>query len=539
MDDTFRACVKGDAGLQTGTLTGSDRAGARRASGAEVTSRYPVSSSATPNTPERRGAVTDERGYLLRRREGSDVPVSPGAAAMLGKGLTDREIAILMTVEQLGVASAEQLARAFFNTHRSAYEALLRLAKNRFLANPGVDPLIIRRSVAHLPPPRNPLYVLDWNGAYLLSRRHGYALTNWRADAAAKINGLIGHDLGVSEVWSYLSAAARATQEERARDRGAFPEPFEGVPLAEAGEDGPPLNPGLPGIRDFSLSMALRNEKAALISPGGSTPVERSTGDPEWHAGGRVLLKPDAAFVFEIMQREQAALRPSSDAPEVPSITGTYGATAPARHEPGNLRDYRGMLPAQASEARGSILSGPLHPRWSPSLSSWHPALLAYPPSSEVMLGAEAKPGAQGRVSYRTLLLEMETGSNNDKDTVLKIKGYNRTIRNYSEAWARCYGNSPRVLVVVLTNRQVQREALKWRTHYYYKQETAVLLTSLEILAEAYGRGDTSGAPSAGKAPGSEHRYALISAPCWLDVMVNKWKTLGEALGLARPSGAR
>lgn len=138
-----------------------------------------------PADPADWRSITDSSGYLLRRRIGSDVPVGPRAAARLSKGFTDREIAILIAVEQLGMVSVEQLARAFFNTHRSAYEFLLVLAKKRFLVNVGVDPQIIRRSVAHRPPPRNPVYALDWNGAYLLSYHYNYALPNWRADTAA------------------------------------------------------------------------------------------------------------------------------------------------------------------------------------------------------------------------------------------------------------------------------------------------------------------------------------------------------------------
>ena len=53
---------------------------------------------------------------------------------------------------------------------------------------------------------------------------------------------------------------------------------------------------------------------------------------------------------------------------------------------------------------------------------------------------------------YRTLLLEMETGSNNSADTAHKIKRYNWVIRFYPELWRNGYGSSPRVLVAVPTN---------------------------------------------------------------------------------------
>jgi hypothetical protein len=132
---------------------------------------------------------------------------------------------------------------------------------------------------------------------------------------------------------------------------------------------------------------------------------------------------------------------------------------------------------------------------------------------------------------YRTLLLEMETGTNNITDTMAKINGYNRLIRTNREAWLSAYGASPRVLVVVPTDQSIEAEALKWRLRYHYKQETALLLTSLQTLARVYG-----GLSVPNHGDGGEsvwRRRALLTQACWLDVMAGRWKTLGEALDLA------
>jgi hypothetical protein len=188
---------------------------------------------------------------------------------------------------------------------------------------------------------------------------------------------------------------------------------------------------------------------------------------------------------------------------------------------------------AEAEQSAESV-----SPRWTTTLDSWRPSLLSYPPSAQVMLTSEKLAADDhDRLYYRALLLEMETGTNNLTDTTAKIKGYNRLIRTNQEAWLSAYGISPRVLVVVPTDSQIEAEALKWRLHYFYKQETAVLLTSLQTLARAYGsevRGsDTSrSSQELGGIEGRHGRHALIEQPCWLDVMVDHWKPLGAALGL-------
>ena len=369
------------------------------------------------HAPDRdRSSITDSRGYLLRQRPGCDVPVGPKAAVHLSKGFTDREIAILVAVEQLGMVSAEQFARAFFNTHRSAYEMLLSMAQKRFLVNPGADPMIIRRAVGHRPPPRNPVYALDWNGAYLLAYKHNHPLSNWRPSTAALISTRLGHNLGVSEIWSYFMAAARATQE------AIMP---------------------LDNRYTYELSLAFQNERAALLTRGNSSSI-RSSVTPS--TIDKVLLQPDGALIL-------AVHRTTSPRSCVPSVSeGTQSEGTPI--------------------TKGPPLVDSTSPRWSATLSSWRPSFLPCPPSSEVMLHNEKLAASDpGFTYYRSLLLEMETGINNITDTMTKIKSYNRVIRTNQEAWTSAYGHSPRVLVVVPSDSQLEGEALKWRLHYFYKQE--------------------------------------------------------------------
>src|SRR4051794_22390924 len=81
-------------------------------------------------------------GTLMRNRE--KVPVSPADALRLSAGLTSRDIALLIYVEQLGMATTEQLARAFFNSPRSAYNRLRLLSERRFLERVAADPATVR-----------------------------------------------------------------------------------------------------------------------------------------------------------------------------------------------------------------------------------------------------------------------------------------------------------------------------------------------------------------------------------------------------------
>ncbi|MBF6611563.1 MAG: replication-relaxation family protein [Chloroflexi bacterium] len=444
--------------------------------------------------------ITDRRGYLLRQRPGSSVAVGPAAALLLSDGLTDREIAAMKFVEQLGVVTAEQLARAFFNTTRSAYETLQPLVRRRFLANIGADPAQIRRAVGHRPPPRNPAYILDWNGAYHLSTHHDYELRNWRPSTVALITSRFAHNLGISEVWSYLLAASRATHE---------------LNLVSPSED----------LWRYRLSLGLRNERASLLTQRGAREAADSmmaadslgalgspgypgsmSGQERAKVRDRVLLQPDATFILAIREMgEQAALPPDPQEPPVGSVGAAHGA--PHAIRPGH--DDRSPSP-----------------RWNPASESWEPAILSDPPYGAAMAVSEKLAARNHQETYyRALLLEMETGANNSKDVINKITAYNRLIRTNELAWTGAFGIGPRLLVVTRTALQIDALAKIWRTHYFHSsKETSVLMTSLQTLARVYGAHGRSGRGD---------RRALIEQPCWLDVMAAgapAWMTLGEAL---------
>ncbi|HKP53213.1 MAG TPA: hypothetical protein VJ183_11250 [Chloroflexia bacterium] len=61
----------------------------------------------------------------------------------------------------------------------------------------------------------------------------------------------------------------------------------------------------------------------------------------------------------------------------------------------------------------------------------------------------------------------------------------------------------PRVLVVVRNKDQIERTAIMWRREFAHRAETAVLVTSLQHLADVYSQG----------------RRGIIELPCWLDVL--------------------
>jgi hypothetical protein len=395
---------------------------------------------------------------------------------------------LLKAVEQLGVMTSEQLARAFFNSPRSAYNRLLLLVERRFLVRLGVDAATIQTAVGYQGSDqaagsarqrKNPAYVLDWNGYYLLSVHHNYPVSNWRPATAAVITSRFGHTLGISEIWSYLVAAARATHDldHSARDPWRYRLSVWHLDEGQA---------QLTTARSSALASAsAASASAPTATAFGVTGTFGDAHDPGRSApakAGKVLLQPDAVLMVAIRQ-----LGPAQQG----------GEGTPFRNG-------------------GSDRSAPGNPRWNPTLQSWEPALLqGIPPPMATSAGE--KPGA---LIYRSLLLEMETGSNNRSDSVSKVEAYNRLIRSNERAWRGAYGNAPRVLVVVRTDNQLAPLADLWRAMYAVRAETSVLLASLQTLARTYGAG----------------RPALIDEPCWYDVMATPqpaWKTLGEVLRIS------
>lgn len=441
------------------------------------------------------------------------VPVSAADALRLSAGFTARDIALLVCVEQLGMATTEQLARAFFNSPRSAYNRLRLLSQHRFLARVAADPETIRIAVGtggrrrrgsrdnqsdHLQISKtrswNPAFSLDQNGYFLLTAHHGYRARNWHASTAGAVTSRFSHTIGVSEVWSYLVAAARATQE---LDPHMSPED----PWRYR------LNVGFLTERQ-SMLTAKRAATAANASKsvGDSLSHSLDSGGPDGvaHTRGRskALLRPDGALILAICELGW----PDDD----DVAHGVEERTTP--------------------EVRSCNVG---NARWDPSLHSWQQALLPVAPPRAVMTAHETP----GGTIYRSLLLEMETGSNHPGMLKDKVARYNWIVRNRKQAWNSVYGQSPRVLVVVQTDDQIEMQAQIWRSQYIVQAETAVLLTSLQTLSRVYD--------SAGSWMGSEvevgmgmgaarrGRLSLMEQSCWLDVMAlpaPSWKTLKHAL---------
>ncbi len=446
--------------------------------------------------------ITDHNGYLLRNRPGSDVPVGPMEALLLSKGLGARELAILKATERLGVVTTEQVGRAFFNSPRSAYNRLLLLRYRRFVARLGVDVATVRLAIpsphaGDRRPGMNPAYALDWNGYYLLTAHHGYRADNWRAATAAAVTSRVGHELGVSDVWSYLVAAARATQEMETQAAGQ-------------------------ATGRYRLSIGFLNERESVLSVGsgaglrsiGAAPAGVAFQGRRGRAGvkGKVLIQPDGLFVIGARESRATGSLKAQLGAQASGQTGTPRGQQGKEVQQGHL----GQL---GKEGQRGTATGSPNPRWNPTLHSWHPSLLGSVPSPGEWAAGVAS-GDEGDMLYRMLLLEMETGSNDLVDVARKVGGYNRLVQGHRQAFHMAYGPSPRVLVVVRTDAQIEGQARTWYNYCRIGGETSVLLTSLQLLARIYRRG----------------RLALVSEPCWLDIMAppeRRWKTLAASLDLA------
>ena len=67
-----------------------------------------------------------------------------------------------------------------------------------------------------------------------------------------------------------------------------------------------------------------------------------------------------------------------------------------------------------------------------------------------------------GRTYYRTLLLEMETGSNKSVDRVSKIKSYNHLIRTNDEVFGSDYPMRSISLSLSPTYSSIGRQCHSW-----------------------------------------------------------------------------
>lgn len=210
------------------------------------------------------GTITNGSGYLTRSRQDtyhnkwSQVPVGPIAVSALSKGLNERDHFILLIAEQLQVVTTEQIARAFFDSPVTARNRVRFLREKRFLASPEADHITVSAAVGRRDGIHNAPLVLDWNGKYLLEHMH-YDLPTWNPATVAQVNNRFGHTLGVSELWSYMAAAARST--------------YDGIPelAATVGPQGETETRAEAGAREEvirsrdRLAIGLLNERESVI----------------------------------------------------------------------------------------------------------------------------------------------------------------------------------------------------------------------------------------------------------------------------------
>ena len=445
------------------------------------------------------GIITTGAGYLRRTRPDtyhhrwSKVPVGPVAAQELSKGLTERDHLILLMAEQSRVLTIEQVERAFFTRHITARKRIRLLRERRFLATPEVDHRVLSAAVGRRAGTHNAPLVLDWNGKYLLEHLH-YDLRSWDPATVAQVNSQFGHTLGVSEVWSYIAAAARATHER-------VPQVGAAIKQATARDAGDAGDAGESKDTKNQLAIGLLNERESVVyyegCTGWSLELRRAKAQGE---GTDSEAGVEAQIVQERSKRWRYRPLVKPDATLVLSVTS--GAQE---------REY-------FEAARKVNSKSPVNYQ-----GSWHDALLSAIPPPAAMRAAEHL----GSTRYRYVFVEMGTGTNSSRDMVHKIGRYNRLYSLLTEgdmmhgqSWRTLFGSTlPTIIVAVRDRSQVEGQVMLWRTHYSGKSPGTVILANLELLAFAYARG----------------RSRLLTQRCWLDVMRPegpKWSPLGDILGL-------
>ncbi|HKP53212.1 MAG TPA: hypothetical protein VJ183_11245 [Chloroflexia bacterium] len=535
--------------------------------------------------------VTSSSGYLLRERPPDkrtnwpSVPVGRAASLRLAHGLTEREVEIMRFAERFRMVTLHQVRRAFFNSDIPAFKLVHKLRMGRFLAKLDIPAAALRSSLglgaeaAMASDVPDVVLVLDWNGYYYL-RYHadpdaplGYGevdeerqrpgsgeglITRWHPASVAQTTSRLGHTLAVSDVWSYVTAAARATYE---RPTPQYPDdPIKyrlKVFVLNEREAGVPLNPSASFISLASAPRVLDKASQSTRSP--ASPASSVAG----RSTSKFLLMPDATIAYWF----KVALPSVADIPGIPGIPGIQGmpsshridysiaANPPDSHaakvssgsNPGRLPES--AQPRQSSQsvqpAAPATSHTPHHSLWNPpggwkywepgrkanrydrSLDTWQPAILHDVPfpardnTWDSALFAQSSPFS-ARIRY--LFVELETGANNRANGIAKIAAYNHLYKR-RDIWEQMYGpHFPRVLVVVRTNAQLQRTVALWRGEFALRAQTAVLVTSLERLRDAHSFG----------------RRGLIELPCWLDAFGTGfgegqgpvWRTLDDALGI-------
>lgn len=163
-------------------------------------------------------ALVSPSGYLLRQRpdspthKWSGTPVGADVATRLGRKLDALDLEVLSAVGSHGRMTVEQLWRMLFRSAVTTEKRIRRLCNLRFLAKLEVTPAQLQSWIGRRPSIHNAVVILDWNGAYLLKAREASSL-KWNPATVARLDGHLGHAVSVSEAYSYIVAAARATHD--------------------------------------------------------------------------------------------------------------------------------------------------------------------------------------------------------------------------------------------------------------------------------------------------------------------------------------
>lgn len=231
------------------------------------------------------GIITNGAGYLRRERpdtyhhKWSRIAVGRQPAFALSRGLYERELHIMSIAERLRIVTSEQITRAYFNSNTTAHKHLRKLRQRRYLASLEVGHQLITTAVGRRYAIKNTPLVLDWNGKYLLEQEE-YRLKIWNPATVAQINGRFSHILCVSEIWSYIMALARASNETG------------GQLIEETDKVEKPNKNRLKFAADFY------NESESVVYSEGSTGWSLDAEDKSAGMNRKVVVRPDATFVL-------------------------------------------------------------------------------------------------------------------------------------------------------------------------------------------------------------------------------------------------
>lgn len=377
------------------------------------------------------GALTDVGGYLLKESRPPEtwinwreVRVSPAAARHYAEELRlgAREVSLLKSVAALEQVTAEALNRLYYGSEQACRAGLHALRRKRFIVRLAGVTELAKLAVGRRQRHDNHIFALDWNGSYFLEELGADELRQWLPRRVANVGPRIMHSLGVSEIWSYLAAACRATWEE---------------PAQSADGSWPALTP-------FTLSLHFTKEGPRF--PG--VPLDGYS----YLAGRRVqswLMRPDARACVRMQ------IHPYRGHPYNPHSAPAFPATSQNQYSAAFRTFEQALLPEPPPPPGGPALRIPGTTVPSP--------LQAY---------------------HEYLFVEMETGRNSADDIRDKMRAWRR-LAIMPNVFEPLYGMLPRLLIVCRTQQGTEKMAAFWRREASGMRDLSVIVTSLELLGRA------------------------------------------------------